>query len=256
MFIFKKKEIIVDCFTNEPSIYDTCKIDYYKKFFPDWWKQLPSQNSILVPNALGMEINQSTIKRCPGVIGLMTTGMIIPLWSDLKVKVSGDEYAHNFCFTPQYCGDGIERHPENQYGSTFDDYKHAKIISPWLIREKTGVEFLWLSPTWNLVNHLQNFSVVPAVTDFKHQNATHINMFIHKKDNEFFIDCGTPLVHVIPLTDKKLIIKHHLVSNEEYAQLHSRRGVPTKYIGKHNFYKRKSHEQESEQKKCPFGFGE
>jgi hypothetical protein len=253
MFLFKKKEIVVDCFTYEPLIHDACKISPAKKFLPDWYKKLPTSFSKIVPNSLGIEVEQSTIRRCPGVNNLFGSGFMIPLWSDLKIKSTETEWKHVFSFEPD--GTGIESHPKTQYGPVFDLYFHLKIQSPWMFKEKTGVHFTWLQPTWNLVNHMQELVIVPAVTEFKYQNATNINLFIPKNDNEIFIKAGTPLVHLIPLSEDQIIIKNHLVSRDEYVKIAHSRGPALTFTNKYRNIKNIIQREEKEQKKCPFGFG-
>jgi hypothetical protein len=253
MFLFKKKEIVVDCFTHEPAIYDVSKVDYSKKFFPDWWKKLPTKYPKIVPNSLGLEIEHSTIRRCPGVNDIFKHGVMIPMWSDLKVKVLNDKWSYNYSFQPEMCD--IQTHPVDQYGPAFDGYNHLKLLSPWVFKEKTGVKFAWLQPSWNLVPHLNQFSIVPAVVDYKFQNATHINMFVPKGDYEFTINCGEPIIHVIPLTEKKLVIKTHLITALEWSRMMNTKGSPVTFINKNKYFRDKITKQESEQKKCPFGFG-
>ena len=41
MFIFKNKEISIDCFTCKDSVNKYTPIDYSHKFIPDWWKDIP-----------------------------------------------------------------------------------------------------------------------------------------------------------------------------------------------------------------------
>ena len=54
------------------------------------------------------------------------------------------------------------------------------------------------------------------------------------------------MIHLIPLTEKKVILKKHLISNKEYEDRFLNY-VDTSFTGKYS--KRRIY------KKCPFGFG-
>lgn len=253
MFLFKKNTVVLDCFTYDPAVFDVCKVDYSKKFFPDWWKALPTKTNKIIPNSLGLEFEQSTIRRCVGLNSLFNRGLMIPMWSDLKFKVLNDNFSHYFSSHSEMSG--LERHPREQYGPAFDNFVHAKLLTPWVFKENTGVSFAWTQPSWNLVHHKNNFLVPPAVVDFKYQHATHVNMFLPKGDNEFMINCGEPVVHLIPLTEKNLVIKRHLISQADWASIISSKGSGVKFINKYKFFKDSITDQEQEKKgKCPFGF--
>ena len=73
-------------------------------------------------------------------------------------------------------------------------------------------------------------------------------MFI-KKRNKVEFKAGEPLVHLIPISEKQVEIKTHLVSVDEILKMVPR---PTTYANRYNFFKKS---MESETKKCPFGFG-
>jgi hypothetical protein len=50
-------------------------------------------------------------------------------------------------------------------------------------------------------------------------------MFINKNIDRFMIESGTPLVHMVPVTDKNVVLKHHLVSQQEFSKV----GIPDEY---------------------------
>ena len=39
-FFFKRKEIVLDCFTHRPDTYEYFPIEKSTKHFPQWWKDL------------------------------------------------------------------------------------------------------------------------------------------------------------------------------------------------------------------------
>ena len=82
-FFFKRKKIVVDCFTDNYSINELFPIQTANNFYPDWWKNLPKTYDAM--NKWGLRVSQSTMKKCPAIIDLYKTGFIMPLWSDLQI---------------------------------------------------------------------------------------------------------------------------------------------------------------------------
>jgi hypothetical protein len=64
------------------------------------------------------------------------------------------------------------------------------------------------------------------------------------------INAGSPIIHALPLSDKDIVIKTHLVSNEFMEQ--NTKNVYT-FINKYRTSKNAGIKKEKESK-CPFGF--
>ena len=57
---------------------------------------------------------------------------------------------------------------------------------------------------------LLQYRVLPGVTEFKYQHATHINMMFPRKPQEVttvLIPFGTPLVQMVPVTEREIDIR-------------------------------------------------
>jgi hypothetical protein len=234
-----KPTITVDCYTHRPEVYNLSKIDYATNFFPNWWKKLPK----LIEDKNGHKI-VSTIKMCEGFRQLYENGLMIPLWTDFILDERGITFADG--------KSAFQVHPSSQMeGFLGDNFKHFKILSPWIFSTKKYCKFIWLEPTWNF-SDIDFLRVVPGVIDYKYQNTTNINFFFNLKNfRRIMFQKGSPLAHCIPLSEKRLIIKNHLVSKEEYDKISSI-SFPTTFFGKY-----KKHKEEiikNEKRKCPFGF--
>ena len=66
---------------------------------------------------------------------------------------------------------------------------------------------------------------------------------LNRAKQGFTIKATKPLVHLIPLTEKKVVVKNHIVSNQEYRQIQNK----YKKVFFTNNYKKI--------KKCPFHKG-
>jgi len=253
MFWFKPKEIVVDCFTPLESVYSCYPIENSIKFYPQEIKNIESYYKTIHPETK-IEMTQSTIKRCIGITEYYKSGFIIPMWTDFISQpktASRGETAIGLITSPFT----FQSHPQEQYRPTgmFKDHFQIKLMSPWRFQEKTGVSFSWNQPTWNLYKNITDVVVVPAVTNFKHQTGTHINVFINKNSDPFTIEGGTPMVHLIPLSDKRIKIKNHLISLEEF----DKKGIPEEFSrilpNRYTRYQKASNKDKTS--KCPFGFG-
>lgn len=248
MFFFKRKKVTVDCFINNPVIYELFKIDHAHKFAPKEWKQLPpfvEMKSLQDPGSKEM-IPVPTSKRCVGIVNLFTSGFILPSWTDFKIEMKQDGlfYKHD----PMNNLDASP-HPKFMYWKElYDGYQHVKLASPWIIKEKTGVNFSWQQCTYHNTERHANYHALSAIIDFKAQHNSHVNMFIQKGTTVEF-KAGEPLVQLLPLTEREVELKCHLVDQQEYARLANAYSIKSMWYGQH----RELYNQKTESK-CPFGF--
>jgi hypothetical protein len=246
MIFFKKSVICLDAFTTNSGIHELFPIKPAVKFVPEWWKNIPK--TYPERDEYGILTENATMKTCVGFLDLYKTGFIMPNWSDTIFRTYSDgQWAYKQAAEdlPQ-----ISSHNPKQFGD-LQNLLHAKIESPWIITEKTGVKFLFTDPKWNKLKTINDFIVLDGIVDFKYQHSTNINIFMHQKNNQIQLDAGDPLVHIIPLSDKRIKIKNHLVSQSEYLNIKNKSSYCSKFSKKYSFNK---NIKDSKQK-CPFGFG-
>ena len=223
MFFFKKKKIVVDCFTPLETVFNFYKIDRASRFFPKEISALHREIDIS-DKRTNIAYKASTLKNCDALREIFRGGIIIPFWTDLIcrpasfLKKETNLVLMGAPFT-------AEPHPKIQFPGVFDSSIHLKLISPWKIREKSGTRFLFSSATWNLHNFVDKFVVLPGVVSYKYMNGTNINIFIYKTSADFTIEAGQPLVHILPLTEDNIEYKTHLVDAREYEKI----GIPKEF---------------------------
>jgi hypothetical protein len=238
MFLFKKKKIILDCFTYNSSAYEYAKIDRASKFYPDWWKNTPRKHD----NSAGQV---STIKTCTGLIDNYQYGVMLPLWSDLNITINSADKSCRWEFA-----DGasrIDAHPPAQWDKYADPNTniHLKMVTPWMFKCKEDVPFMYMQPYWNY-QPFNSMSVPTGIINFKYQNATNFNMFINSTlDAHIELRHGDPLAHMIPIDNREVITHNHLIDDKEYNKL----VVKLSFNGNYNIVKKLMEEKES---KCPF----
>lgn len=257
-FFHRTPKLHVDCFTSDVNVYENTPIVRASKTIPDWWKELDTYKPDFteeedrpdlpppIPFHL-REMSKTTAKDCYAIIEFYKKGLVIESWTDMKL-VSNPNHLH---YIKSY-GTEPERHERRQIGRGFPNHHHLKLVSPWLFKEKTGVQFVWVGASWAL--HNTDINVLPGVINFNVNNSTNINFVVPKRDAEYSINLGTPLCHIIPLSEKKLTFKNHLVSREEYNNIFTH-SPNISFFGWKKVVEIRKRNQEREGK-CPFGFGD
>lgn len=205
----RRKKIVVDCFTENIDAHDTFPMQLANKFYPAWWKRLPNEFPVETPN--GVQLENKTMKACHGLISHYKNGFILPLWSDLIVQTQADGLGNSYSYQYADQRSAIGVHPTDQMGKEFSLLVHVKLVSPWRIREKSAVEFIYMEPTWNYPGDLLTMSTPPGTVEYKHQHTTNVNMFL-EKGRKYMFSAGRPMAHLIPLTEKEIELRCHLVS--------------------------------------------
>ena len=247
IFFFKPKTIQLDCFTTRPDVHDFYPVNYTNKFYPNWWKKMPK----LITNPKN-PWGSATLKACTGLNNFYSTGLTIPLWSDLFLDFLSDgNVAWQFADYTTL----VNPHPPSQMEGYIDlrKYYHLKINSPWAFRCKEDVNFAWTQNTWSF-DEPDNIIIPPAIIDYKYQRGVNINFFGRrtKINSNFIIKAGQPMVNIIPLSERKLKIHTHLVDNFEYSKITSVSGSFS-FHSNYPLIKQLIKNKEKE-KKCPLGF--
>jgi hypothetical protein len=242
LFNFKKKKLVLDCFTSESHVFNLQPIQKASNFIPQWWSNLPTYKELNMPFG-GYE----NMRGCRGFTNLYSKGFILPLWSDAAFEIAPKgELGFNSFFADE--NTQVDLHHDEQRGSYLSslDYQHLKIISPWLFRCNKDISWMFQQPTWNYEKP-EDIIIPPAIVDFSGNSSTNINIALPRDDNskQILIKFGTPMAHIIPLTDSKVELKNHLISASEYMKI----GKAERRVAFGNSYiKRKQAKS-----KCPMG---
>lgn len=218
-FFFKRKKIVVDAFTTNIHAYDMFPIQPAKKFIPKWFKDLPNK---YCPHHQGLlQIERSTMKGCLGFVNMYKDGFVMPMWTDLAVRTED----HGFDFQAADNVTIVDSHDPEQYGNHFPELAHIKIMSPWRMREKRGVKFLYMQNPWDDPTNMFSQCTPPGIINFKHQHTTHVNMMV-KKGHTFNWSANTPMVQMIPLSEHDVSVKNHVIGPTEMMRIMTQSGFP------------------------------
>ena len=247
IFFFKRRKLVLDMFTHRQMVFDAAKPKMAAHFYPDWWKALKTEipiNNDLFPTA--------TMKRCMGIVDHYKHGIIQPLWSDFRIELAaiGDP---NFSARFSDSTTRLSQHPSILRGSFAPEshYAHIKFDNPWVARCDEDVYFKWESPTWSMTR-LNDYILLPGTIEFKYQYSMNVNLFFIKQSKAVMLEMkfGQPLVHLTPLTERPLELRHHMVDKSEFERFCQ--GEKISNINRYRAYRRA---REAEEKVCPFKFG-
>jgi hypothetical protein len=230
--ISRLRPIVLDAYIANAAIYEQFPIVQAKEDYPEWWKRMDNIAYGKPEQTWGIPRPQATIKRCDGLIDLYKKAINIPLWSDFIIKIEN----RNITYINAGETDAkITFHDRAQFNiPEFEDFVHAKVMVPWIFKEKTGVLFELCHPVWNNLNNLNNFTVMPGLLNYRDQGGAHCNMLIPaKKDNLIYLNAGEPIMQLIPITERPVKVVNHLVSQEELHNLTQSGGYTSDWYGRY-----------------------
>jgi hypothetical protein len=219
MFFFcKPKTVTLDAFTTRPQLVELLAPDYANKFKPKWWYDIPTKEKITLPSGISAESN--TMKRCRGFKDYYSNAaIVIPLWDSFVLEFTNNGHRHSFASNESI----LEYQIDLQRGPEYlKEFHQLKLGSPWRFKEKSGINFLFTQAFYNFKDPT-SFVMPPAIVNYRYQTATEVNFFVRKPTDDSIgrieFEAGHPLVHLTPLTEKRLVIKTHVVSEVELKKI-------------------------------------
>jgi len=137
-----------------------------------------------------------TVKTCIPFLDSMTAGYIIPFDQDYLI----DPTENDFSITPaNRQPDDFGFHGESQLPKSWQETmgKNAgKFHNKWLIKTPPGYSCLFIKP----MNRMEErFEIIPGIVDTdEYINLINFPFILRKRDEQFLIKKGEPMVQVIP----------------------------------------------------------
>lgn len=239
---FGKKDIILNLYTCSAPVFNYSPVIEAKKEIPQWFKKLP------MPYFNSPADHDFNMKICSGVVDYYTRGFFLNLWSDLYLNIGRiGTTSHEWQYSDRESV--LSTHIVDQWGGVLPEteYQHLKLQSPWIATCDTDIDFLVTQPDWRF-DIEDKIHISSGVLNFKHQVAMNVNLFIkrQKEDIETVLHQGTPLLHIVPLTERKVILKIHLVDEEKFIAI----GSKNRPISFFRHYENKKKIMQS--KDCPY----
>jgi hypothetical protein len=216
------------------------------KAMPTWFKKIK-------PVVKGCDISDAgTVKRCMPVLDAVSEGFIIPLWADLKVKVTLDEEKNDLNVWVNFAEFDVGGIPEmlgthswDQVGNACDlkKFKLGKVLmkfmNPWTIQTPKGYSVKFKNPADNWSN---NIEIIEGIVDTdEYYNPANLPfVWTGSEVGEWIIPQGTPLVHVIPFKREKYNLEVGLVNDKKAYLVYNK--LSAKFIDRYKslfWHKRK-----------------
>jgi hypothetical protein len=237
--ISRLRPITLDCFTAHSGLYHQFPVVKATEIYPSWWKSLKSTAEMPTENN-PIKTPMSTLKVCEGLLDMYKNMVTIPMWTDLKIQY--DEKG-GFAWKSSVDDLNIGHHPTAQFNHPdFDDLIHMKITVPWMIQEKTGVNFQLFHSDWNSPANMFKFRIPGGILNYKYQIGANCNMWLPKiigpSNVQIDLYAGDPLMNLLPLSERKVNIKNHLLDPIEAKQKEHQFGYSSKFVGRYKFLKK------------------
>lgn len=181
------------------------------KYLPEWWK------SLTVSKFDWENLSQHrNVKTCPGVTSIVTKGAILPLWTDLAIRIRDSQL--NFQFADKKSN--LIIHNNAQAPGFYSDNFILKISSPWVI--KTKVPLYYSAPFYHSTDELIYKTPPGVVSPLEGFCASNIFIFLKKHINyNLMINRNTPMLHIQPMTEKKVVYRTEVGSTKDIKKVQS-----------------------------------
>lgn len=254
-FFHRTPVIHVDCFTADNNAYKFTPVIPALQARPEWFDQItkPNQTNTKFKNYViddngyidfNNDFSNRTLRSCYGFLEYYKKGFIIENWCDLAVDVTNAGISYHYS-----TGKEPIIHKEIQTSPGYTNHYILKLCSPWIVQTKEDVQFLAMGTEWSFEKY--NFRILPGVVNFHYQTSTNAFLTIKKGvPDQFQVPMGQPMVHFIPLTDKRIEIHNHIVTEQEIkTKTYNETGTAGGWRRTVGLVRR----NDKRQSKCPFG---
>jgi hypothetical protein len=191
----------IQFYNTVPGVSDMFPIVEAKNYKPDWIKK--TKEDLVKNKTVG-----KNLMFCPGIFDLYKTGYIVTMWYDVVIKTEKDKPG----FSWQVANSSLGHLTNIKFIDT-----HADNISKHIPRRKGTIEsIVKINTTWNIIvpDNLKflcipicypdhhNYESYTGILDPSMSSEINIQLMWNVDDGEILIKAGTPLMHLIPLSDE------------------------------------------------------
>jgi hypothetical protein len=194
----------IEFFNGEPSVIDNYPIIESKDLKLNWVKGVREdfQNHAKKKDNTIQQPGFRHLSLCPGIFDLFKYGYIIPLPKDIIIKPKGKDFSF---------AQPTPLHKDSTFGVNWQSTELiarppwtadfiVKIDTGWHVIAPRGVKFLMLPIAYP---DTFDFTATTGILDPAVETKVNFQMFWNTTEPETLIRAGTPLGHLIPLTEKR-----------------------------------------------------
>lgn len=148
--------------------------------------------------------------QCPGIFDLANYGYIIPMWHDVLIRTNGDPSGFSWMIPADELTDlaghrdligthtpGLANYLPKKPGAI---NAFVKINTPWHVVAPRGLKFLMIPIAYP---DSYEFESTIGILDPGISSEINVQLYWNIRNGEHTIKAGTPLAHLIPLSDEK-----------------------------------------------------
>jgi len=225
---FLSKRNTIEFFHNEPSIIDNFPIIESKDLKLNWVKRVKEDFQNHIKEGENNEPGSRHLSRCPGIFDLFKYGYIIPIHKDIIIKPKGGYFE---VAIPSKDGGSPQEGTATENSSLNIDgfginWQSVNLISkpPWtaefIVKIDTGwnviapkgIKFMMLPIAYP---DTFDFTATIGILDPAISTKVNFQMFWNTPESETLIRAGTPLGHLIPLSEKKYKMVQRIMNQQD-----------------------------------------
>lgn len=181
-------------------------------FLPEWWKKLPIYSN----DEHKFNLNPHptvTVKRCGPMLDTLTTGYIIPLWTDVFVKQENDfPYVQWLNSTEVFNTWSLEQSSNFEVPENFNKLPF-KFLHGWTIKTPKGWSCMFTHP-FGYPN--SPFRTITGIVDTDVYDVDINVPFFIKNGFEGIVEKGTPMVQIIPFKRQNWVAEYEQKAPNEH----------------------------------------
>jgi len=201
------------------------------RFIPDGYKKLTRFKN--------GNLHEATLKTCVPFLDSLTMGYIIPFDQDYLI----DPVENDFTLTPANKEQNdIGYHDQAQLPEDWKKTSNGntgKFMNKWLIKTPPGHSCLFIKP----MNRLEpRFDIISGVVDTDvYINLINFPFILNKRDEQFLIKRGEPMVQVIPFKRDSWKMWSGFYMEKLHGKVHN--SIKNRWMDKYKnlFWKKKSY---------------
>ena len=219
---FWNKREKIEFFHHEPSIIESFPIIESKDLKLNWIKRAKEDFQNHVKKGYNNKPGHEHLTRCPGIFDLFKYGYIISLHKDIVIR---PKQVPNILTPYQREVELATFHESSMHLIAKPPWTAKfiiKITTGWHVIAPKGLKFLILP-----IAYPDTFDFTAAIGIFDFATGTQLNvqMFWNTTEPETLIRAGTPLGHLIPLTEKKYQMVQRVMNKRDEGWVLKLQGV-------------------------------
>ena len=216
---FWNKKNKIEFFHSEPSIIENFPIIESKALKLQWAKKAREDFENSVNSGITTKPYFTHLTRCPGIFDLFKYGYVISLHKDLIIQPVDNDFEWHTVAGASHLSQhirilGVKRPSVDLISKPpwANQTFMVKIETGWHVIAPKGVKFIMLP-----ISYPDTFDFTATTGILNPAVATQINfqLYWNATDKETLIKSGTPLGHIIPISEKKYQMVQRIMNQQD-----------------------------------------